>query len=1263
MYPRYLPPQQDSKSNRFSNNNYTNNHRIVNNTSVAPRQQQQQHQQHQIQRQPQRQQQSHSNHNERSIFFKHQQQNSDLSQSYSYSVGDDVNWKFRKFRSILNKITPETFDKLSNDIINVGLDSPPILRGVIHLIFDKAIRDSKFCALYATLCQRLCKETTNYETQPGPNTFCRILISKCEAEFERRRQASLDFEGRSDLTEDEFEQKIVAKQNMLANIKFICELRKNDFIEESIIHECIRELLSQKRKHTLDLSEDLECLCQIMKTIGSLLDVESSKNLMDQYFDRMDLFSKKQELPPRIRFMLRDVIDLRYNNWKPRPYQREETNPQMISKIREESIYQQSSGSLTSVLEKMCSSRHLIGKNELAKLHGADLKLLLDDDEPSFTTSVDHFGPGPNLIPLTQQLSSFSIQKPASNRQPQSASSSPPTVNPVVSKTINNYMKNSHSASNVEFLNKTSEMLIRQKNSTSSNTVSSQLNTFKSEKPSITIRQQSTSERTQQLFNDRNTNQVVNHPHNETQSLRKPFIREPFNHHRDQQREPIRFQNQRERVYDKDYDRNHNPGVYKDNPKDKPRFRENSRQFGPSEQLPRFNQPNFVPRIDGNRGHINSDRPEWRRVQNQDQRSARYNGNNTSYMDNYDANQNSNFNSNHNGTTYNRNSNHVQNRETNDIYDHIQQNLPSDTNGNWRFSQQEQQIMRHEKFNKHGPAIPTIAPSHHQVGRNSNINKNQNYRNPSRVDFVKTNGVKDRSEHFMSRDSGDKGQIKNDQSAPVVKLTPTPSFLSNPLINDPKNVSLRPSYNLLSKNLVQTSSQPSTPSKSNRQLNDYKKKATQSSNDSLQNRFTSSNNSSKIQPEVGNSISVNNDGNESKVVSSTDTVPNSISKDKHKESIIAKFDFILNEYLCEDQQDINATMTRIKDLKVQKIYQHDCLMNLMKLSIRRSDTDKEILNKLLINLVPSTFESDALLKALESILKQMQALEVETPKVKSHVAGLLARAIADGLVTLPEVGESLDGGKYHPLFLLCLQKLEKIVGQAVLNEKFTSSKIDLVNMLPEADRPLDRLVNVLRDRSLAFLYPMLTIEPDLWAQMSEPNSTPSSVYKWIRNNVGQTLQESPVFAHVIITCLLRKTLDVVDFEKQSSNENLTECVKESEMVDVETKGTSNDLDKNQLTKYQTILQTILKDKKMQLAALHASQAYFFKIDFPKGIFLRWFHLLYELNIVDDEVFFAWKEEINDEVPGKGKALFQVNSWLNWIASADSDDDEELESES
>jgi len=50
--------------------------------------------------------------------------------------------------------------------------------------------------------------------------------------------------------------------------------------------------------------------------------------------------------------------------------------------------------------------------------------------------------------------------------------------------------------------------------------------------------------------------------------------------------------------------------------------------------------------------------------------------------------------------------------------------------------------------------------------------------------------------------------------------------------------------------------------------------------------------------------------------------------------------------------------------------------------------------------------------------------------------------------------------------------------------------------------------------------------------------------------------------------------------------------------------------------------------------------------------------MYELEIVEEEAFLKWREDVTDAYPGKGKALFQVNTWLTWLAEAESEDEED-----
>lgn len=94
-------------------------------------------------------------------------------------------------RGILNKLTPEKFQKLSDDLLGLELDSDKVLKGVILLIFEKALDEPKYSSMYAQLCKRLSEEAPNFEPPGQPCTFKLLLLNKCRTEFENRAQVSV----------------------------------------------------------------------------------------------------------------------------------------------------------------------------------------------------------------------------------------------------------------------------------------------------------------------------------------------------------------------------------------------------------------------------------------------------------------------------------------------------------------------------------------------------------------------------------------------------------------------------------------------------------------------------------------------------------------------------------------------------------------------------------------------------------------------------------------------------------------------------------------------------------------------------------------------------------------------------------------------------------------------------------------------------------------------------------------------------------------
>jgi len=246
---------------------------------------------------------------------------------------------FRRVRGILNKITPEKFEKLSGDIQNIiGHGSPTVFKGVILLIFEKAIDEPKYSSMYAQLCKRLSEDAPNFEP-PGSKitTFKRLLLINCRDEFENRAAISATFERKSGtLTGEEEEAKFLAKRKMLGNIKFIGELGKLEMLHDSTIHKCCEHLLVGRKKQPIfEQAEDLECLAHLFKTCGRIIDSPKAKLLVDQYFQRIQSVINNHETPTRIKFLLQDVIDLRSNRWIPRKLASQD-GPRPIQQVRED---------------------------------------------------------------------------------------------------------------------------------------------------------------------------------------------------------------------------------------------------------------------------------------------------------------------------------------------------------------------------------------------------------------------------------------------------------------------------------------------------------------------------------------------------------------------------------------------------------------------------------------------------------------------------------------------------------------------------------------------------------------------------------------------------------------------------------------------------------------------------------------------------------------------------------------------------------------
>lgn len=236
----------------------------------------------------------------------------------------------RKVKSNLNKMTPNNFEKISDQILAIAGQSKDetdgrTLRQVIQLTFEKATDEAHWAQMYAEFCKRML-ESMSHEIKDvrildkkdnvvvGGALFRKYLLTRCQEEFERGWKMDLPDKPEGEPTEavmlsDEYYIAATAKRRGLGLVRFIGELYKLGMLTERIMHECVKKLVDYEG--TPDEAE-VESLTSLLKTIGENLDsTDRGRPMMDAYFKRIGAMIETPDLPSRLKFMLMVSIDRR----------------------------------------------------------------------------------------------------------------------------------------------------------------------------------------------------------------------------------------------------------------------------------------------------------------------------------------------------------------------------------------------------------------------------------------------------------------------------------------------------------------------------------------------------------------------------------------------------------------------------------------------------------------------------------------------------------------------------------------------------------------------------------------------------------------------------------------------------------------------------------------------------------------------------------------------------------------------------------------
>eukprot|EP00753_Platysulcus_tardus_P006547 PLAT143.15.p2 GENE.PLAT143.15~~PLAT143.15.p2 ORF type:complete len:743 (-),score=386.00 PLAT143.15:1745-3820(-) len=234
----------------------------------------------------------------------------------------------RRARGLLNKLTPEKFDRLVDQFIEIGWATVDLMQLALQLIVMKASQEPNFCFMYADLCAHLHNRVVVEDPPEGISSekvMRKLLLVQCQLFFEREQDPA-SLEG---LAEDDKQEQIAKfKFQKLGHIRFVGELFKKGFLSTKVIVHCVSELLGSG--DFVD-EESFACFGKLLPQVGKLLEKSKKQaSFCAAMWERIEELSTSEAVSSKTRFLMLDLKELKRNRWQAR---REEEKAKTLAEV------------------------------------------------------------------------------------------------------------------------------------------------------------------------------------------------------------------------------------------------------------------------------------------------------------------------------------------------------------------------------------------------------------------------------------------------------------------------------------------------------------------------------------------------------------------------------------------------------------------------------------------------------------------------------------------------------------------------------------------------------------------------------------------------------------------------------------------------------------------------------------------------------------------------------------------------------------------
>eukprot|EP01053_Blabericola_migrator_P011933 Blabericola_migrator_1__11932@NODE_729_length_6710_cov_177_288876_g525_i0_p1_GENE_NODE_729_length_6710_cov_177_288876_g525_i0NODE_729_length_6710_cov_177_288876_g525_i0_p1_ORF_typecomplete_len902_score168_18MIF4G/PF02854_19/4_8e38Sec15/PF04091_12/19Sec15/PF04091_12/0_47_NODE_729_length_6710_cov_177_288876_g525_i01482853 len=229
----------------------------------------------------------------------------------------------RTVKGLLNKLTVEQFESIATALSNEVQKTQNVqeLAIVMEEVHSKSVREPNFSEMYADLVLVLRAKSPVFPSADSdkPDTFQRLLITKCQQEFDQMKDfANLDLpeEERKDMTEEDIEtERVKRKTRTLGNMRFIGELN----LRRVVVNVALASILAKLIKgDPFPPAHVVECVCELLTTVGYHMDhsdKEGEKGHLNAVFCHLRSFHEQKVYESRIDFKIQDLLELRESDW------------------------------------------------------------------------------------------------------------------------------------------------------------------------------------------------------------------------------------------------------------------------------------------------------------------------------------------------------------------------------------------------------------------------------------------------------------------------------------------------------------------------------------------------------------------------------------------------------------------------------------------------------------------------------------------------------------------------------------------------------------------------------------------------------------------------------------------------------------------------------------------------------------------------------------------------------------------------------------